>query len=189
MNYEVLLAKALPYYERGRPGDVEHIRWLVRTVTQFLPDTELDPEIVMPLVILHDIGYARVPKDADVFKLDTRTLHMEEGANMAKELLGELNYPPEKTKEIVRLIAKHDNWALGDNFRDEPELEFFQNSDYMWMVSEKGFDIVRHLAKKTREEFLQEIEGYDQANLERGQRWYNAEIEAYYCKLLAARRP
>lgn len=34
--YRKILEKALPYYEKGREGDAEHIKWLSKTVPKFV---------------------------------------------------------------------------------------------------------------------------------------------------------
>lgn len=30
--YQKILEKALPYYNKGREGDIEHIKWLFKTI-------------------------------------------------------------------------------------------------------------------------------------------------------------
>ncbi len=186
-RFDKLLKAALPFYEQGRPGDVEHIRWLYRTVPGLVSEEEADYDILMPLILLHDVGYARVPKGADPFKLDIRRLHMEKGAEIAEELLARLGYEKDKIAEVKRLIKKHDGWAFGDDFHDEPTLRVFNNFDFMWMASEKGFDIVRALKGMGREEFYRQVERFQEENEKAGRGWYNQRIAAYYRKLMGDR--
>ena len=82
----------------------------------------IDFDILMPVVLLHDVGYSKVPKGSNPFNLKIRKLHSEEGAKIAEEILKEFDYERNKIKEIKRLILKHDNWAFGDDFNDEPVL-------------------------------------------------------------------
>ena len=136
--YKKILEKALPYYEKGRKGDVEHVKWLFNTIPKFVDET-MDIETLIPVVLLHDVGYSKVQKGSNPFDLNIRKLHSEEGAKIAVKILEELKYPKEKISEIKRLILKHDNWAFGDSFTDEPLLLFFQNFDFMWIASKEGF--------------------------------------------------
>ena len=186
-NYEKILNEAIPFYEKGREGDIQHVKWLYKTIPNFIDDS-VDSEILMPVALLHDVGYANVPKNSDSYNLDIRKLHSEEGAKIAKNILEKLNYPNKKIAEIERLILKHDNWAFGDSFKDEPTLLFFQNFDFMWMASKEGFEICRKNMKKEPQEFYEQIEKFQEANIERGTKWYNEKIEKYYEQLMGERK-
>ncbi len=186
-DYKKILEKAIPYYEEGREGDVEHVNWLFETVPKFIDDS-IDLDILMPVVLLHDVGYSKVPKGSNPYNLDIRKLHSEEGAKIAENILKELDYSTEKIEEIKSLILKHDNWAFGDSFEDEPILRVFNNFDFMWMASEKGFDIVRRIMKQEKEKFYEQIKEFQRKNEEEGRKWYNKEIEEYYNKLMEERK-
>lgn len=186
--YKKILEKALPLYEKGREGDVEHIKWLAEVITKHVDKSEVDYDILIPLVLLHDVGYSKVPKGSNPFDLDIRKFHSEEGAKIAEEILEELNYPKDKINEIKRLILKHDNWAFGDDFADEPVLRIFTNFDFMWMASEKGFDIVRKFMKKEPKEFYEQIKEFQRKNEEEGRKWFNNKIEEFYNQLMKERK-
>ena len=186
MKQKNILEKAKPYYEKGREGDMPHIIWLAKTIPEFMNEN-LDENILMPLILLHDVGYAHVPKDSDSYDLNIRKLHSEEGAKIAEKILNELNYSKDQINEIKRLIIKHDNWTLGDSFADEPLLLFFQNFDFMWMASEEGFEICRRNMQKEPKEFYEQIKKFQEANIERGTRWYNKKIGEHYEKLMRER--
>ena len=183
--YKQILKKAIPYYEKGRKWDVEHVKWLFNTVPKFVDET-IDIEILIPVVILHDVGYSKVPNGSDPFDLKIRKLHSEEGAKIAGKILKELNYPKEKIPKIKRLILKHDNWAFGDSFADEPLLLLFQNFDFMWMTSRKGFEMCR--GSKEPKEFYKQIEKFQEDNIKRGIKWYNKKVEDFYNKLMKDRK-
>ncbi|MBR9692349.1 HD domain-containing protein [Candidatus Woesearchaeota archaeon] len=186
--YGKILEKALPFYEQGREGDVEHIRWLSEVITEYVDESEVDFDILIPVVLLHDVGYARVPQGSNPFNLDIRKFHSEQGAEIAEEILGELEYPKDKIAEVKRLILKHDNWAFGDDFSDEPILRIFSNFDFMWMATEKGFDIVRKFMKQEPEEFYKQIGTFQKKNEEEGRTWVNEKIEAFYHQLMNERK-
>lgn len=186
--YKKILEKALPYYERGREGDVEHIKWLFETVPRFVDESEVDFDILIPVVILHDVGYSKVPKESDPLKLNIRKLHSKEGVKIAESILQKLDYTNNKISEIERLILKHDNWALGASFEDEPYLRLFNNFDFMWVVSPKGFPFYQKIVGGSPEETIKRIEEDQRKNIEEGRVWYNKKIEDYYLKLLNDRK-
>lgn len=183
--YKKILEKALPYYEKGRKGDVEHVKWLFNTIPKFVDET-MDIETLIPVVLLHDVGYSKVQKGSNPFDLNIRKLHSEEGAKIAVKILEELKYPKEKISEIKRLILKHDNWAFGDSFTDEPLLLFFQNFDFMWMASKEGFEMCG--GSKDAKEFYKRIEKFQEKNIERGIKWYNKKVKDFYNKLMRERK-
>lgn len=189
-TYKQLLEKALPYYEQGRPMDVEHIKWLYKTVPQFVSQGELDHTILMPLVVLHDVGYSKIPKGSDSYNLDIRKAHSEYGAEIARALLTEMNYAKQSIDEVCRLVLKHDNWAFGDSFVDEPYLLAFNNFDFMWMATEKGFKMCREgfKGRPSPTEFYHIVEKFQQANIDRGSRWFNEKIRTHYVQLMNERK-
>lgn len=182
--YKKILEKAIPFYEKGRQGDIVHVKWLVETLPKFVKETEADFDILIPVVILHDVGYSKVEKGANPFNLDIRKIHSEEGAKIAEQILKELSYDHEKVSKIKRLILKHDNWAFGDSFKDEPILAIFNNFDFMWMASEQGFDVVRGFNKKNPKEFIEFIKEAQRINKEQGRVWFNKDIELFYSRLI-----
>lgn len=186
--YALLLEKAFPYYENGRAGDVEHVKWLYETVPKYISNEEINHDILMPVAILHDVGYSMVPKGSDSYNLDIRKAHSEYGADIAEKIMKELNFEDSQIKEVKRLILKHDNWAFGDSFIDEPVLLAFNNYDFMWMASEKGFDICREAMKIGPQKCYAKIEQFQKANIERGSKWFNGKTETLYNKLMNDRR-
>lgn len=187
--YRKILEKAIPYYQKGREGDVEHVKWLSRTVPKFINESEVDLDILIPVVILHDVGYSKVKAGANPYDLDVRKLHSEEGAKIAKQILEELNFPKEKTAEIKRLILKHDDWAFGDSFSNEPILRILNNFDFLWMASEKGFDVVRKFLNQAPAEFYKQIKLFRKTNKEESRDWFDKRLEKYYQQLMKERKP
>lgn len=186
--YKEILKRAISFYKKGREGDIEHVKWLFKIIPKYIRSKDVDFDILIPLVILHDVGYSKVPKGANPFNLEIRKFHSEEGAKIAERILKDLKYQKEKRNEIKRLILKHDNWAFGDSFSNEPFLRIFNNFDFMWMASEKGFEIVRKFTKKTPKEFYKKIELFQKENLKCGRKWYNDRIEKLYDEMMKSRK-
>jgi len=157
--YTQIWELARPYYEKGRPMDIDHIEWVMQDAFLVCQKENLDDSLLLPLVILHDVGYAKVPKD-NPFKLNLRKTHMEAGAKIARHILEKLNYPKDKIKKIEYYISVHDNWALGDNeiYKNDIILGAFTDLDYMWMATPKGFPALMQILNKNKQEMLEYLE-------------------------------
>lgn len=139
--YDLIWEKAKPYYEKGRPFDIEHIEWMIKDALLICEKESIDDSILLPLVILHDVGYSELDDLKNPYKLETRRAHMKAGAKIAKQILSEIDYPSPKISKIVDYIAIHDNWAFDENERytNDKILGTFNDLDYMWLATEKGF--------------------------------------------------
>ena len=186
--YERILEKALPLYRRGRDGDVEHVKWLSEVIVKYADESELDYDILLPVVILHDVGYSKISKGANPYDLDIRKLHSELGAEISQEILEELDYPKDKIKEVKRLILKHDNWAFGDTFDDEPILRIFNNFDFMWKASKERFEILKKFKQMDTKDFYLQIQELQKGNELEGRRWFNEKVEDFYIQLMRDRK-
>jgi HD superfamily phosphodiesterase len=100
---------------RGRKADWEHTLRAVEYGKYLLRHEEGDEEIVIPALYLHDIGWSNV--DFDDFRkaspqkkkeVVSVSLHMRNGAALAREILDDLGWDPKKTQTIVSIIEIHD---------------------------------------------------------------------------------
>ncbi len=157
--YLKLWKLAKPYYEKGRPMDVDHIEWMMKDAMLVCEKEKIDDSLLLPLVILHDVGYAEVPKD-NPFKLDLRKSHMEAGAKIAKHILEKINYAKDKTEKIVYYVSVHDAWAFGDNkiYAKDKILGVFNDLDYTWMATKKGFPALMKVLNKNKTEMIAYLE-------------------------------
>jgi hypothetical protein len=113
--YDLIYEKAKPFLDTRQndihvPGAYE----VCRRLLAYYP--EADPEVVLPAILLHDVGWKFVPeeKQLDTFgptahDRDSLRVHELEGARVAKEILESLGYEEKKTEEIVAIIAGHDS--------------------------------------------------------------------------------
>lgn len=160
--YKKIWEKARPYYLEGRPMDIDHIEWFMEVASEIAEKENLDDSILLPLAILHDVGYSQV-KDvatADYYHGDVRRLHMAEGAKIARQILEEVQYDSEKIKKIVYYISVHDNWAFGeiDLFINDPLLGTFKDLDYIWMYTHKGFKGLQPTLKLNDQQMLEHLQ-------------------------------
>ena len=146
--------------------DIDHIEWMMRDALLVCKKEMLDESLLLPLVILHDVGYAAVPKD-NPFKLNMRELHMKAGARIAKKILLKLNYPLNKIVKIVRDVSVHDNWAFGKNalYKKDLLLGTFNDLDYIWTATPKGFAAVRKILCKSRKEMVAWLENNEKPRM------------------------
>jgi len=113
---EKLWGRALEFLERGRPGDVEHTRAVLAYGKVLLANEGGDPLVVIPTLILHDVGWGRVdfsdfiaaPAGAKK-DVESINLHMRCGARIASDILNDLRWDSMLIQRITAIIAVHDN--------------------------------------------------------------------------------
>ena len=157
--YTKIWKLAKPYYEKGRPMDVDHIEWMTKAALEVSEKENLDDSLLLPLVILHDVGYAEVPKD-NPFNKDIRKAHMKAGTNITRRILKEVGYPQDKIEKIVYYVSVHDNWALGNDkiYKEDIILGVFTDLDFIWMATPKGFPALLKILKKSAPELIGYLE-------------------------------
>lgn len=160
--YSEIWKLAKPYYEKGRPMDIDHIKWMMKDALLVCKQEILDDALLLPLVILHDVGYAEVPR-GNPFKLNLREAHMKAGAIIAKRILNKITYPKDKAKKIIYFVSVHDNWAFGDDdiYKNDILLGVFNDLDYMWMATPRGFPALMKIFDKTPKEMIEYLENDD----------------------------
>jgi HD superfamily phosphodiesterase len=102
-----------------------------------------DTDIIIPAVILHDLGWWKVPEDLHLqafgpqFDWELRRRHEVEGVKMAKEILEQVNYATAKIEEILLIIDGHDSRleAMSQNDR------IVKDADKLFRFSPRGFAI------------------------------------------------
>ena len=128
---------------------------MARALLDQLP--EADREVVLPAILLHDIGWSTVAEH-DVLEAiapgggrhDLVRQHEIEGARMARGILEALGYDPGLTRAITAIIDGHDT-------RPEPlsiEDAIVKDSDKLWRITPDGLDVVCGWFDLTPEEAL-----------------------------------
>ena len=121
--YEEIYALARPYLNT-RKNDI-HVECSVRFAVRLLKDEPGDPEVVLPAIICHDLGWIKLTEELQLkafgpgFDPELRRIHEMEGVRLAREILRQVHYPPEKRAEILEIIDGHDSrpYALSDSDR------------------------------------------------------------------------
>ncbi|MBT5022391.1 HD domain-containing protein [Candidatus Woesearchaeota archaeon] len=158
-EYELIWKLAKPYYLKGREMDVSHIDWMMQEAEIVCEKEGLNEELLLPLVILHDVGYAEVKK-GNPFDHKLRVTHMKAGAQIALRILNRIEYSPEQTERIAYFISVHDNWALGDYevYKKSKILAAFNDLDFIWLCVKEGFEAVRKILGKNHSEMIEYLE-------------------------------
>ena len=92
--------------------------------------------LIVPAIILHDIGYIVLPDEAkEKWNVaQNRILHMQEGAAIAAKSLAQIDlYNPFEIGIIVEMVATHDNGYLGIKTRDQDCLAL-RDADRIWVM-------------------------------------------------------
>lgn len=111
-----LRKRAEPLLLKGRNGDLDHTLRAVSYARQLLEKEAGNPDVVIPALYLHDIGWGRVDytdfqNAPPAQKKNARSvlMHMRHSAEMAEGILRDMGWDPAKRREITEIIAVHDD--------------------------------------------------------------------------------
>jgi putative nucleotidyltransferase with HDIG domain len=93
----------------GDDARVSHAERVLELAEHIGREEGADPFIIVPAALLHDIGLAGVPRDADT---PEARMHGRRGAEHAAAVLGRIGFPDSWTREVVEIIAHHHERAL-----------------------------------------------------------------------------
>lgn len=103
-----------------------------------------DEEIVLPAIVLHDVGWKMVPEERQLSAFGpkvkdkkTQRIHETEGVKIAEEILTLLNYDKEKILEILSIIDGHDTRLEALSVNDQ----LVKDADKLWRFTPAGVDI------------------------------------------------
>lgn len=106
---------------------------------------DADPDVVLPAILLHDIGWSRVPEELVLAainpagkRLDLILEHEREGARLAREILTELGTSQWLIEEVVDIIFTHDSMQEAKSLNDA----IVKDADKLWRLSPHGLDTV-----------------------------------------------
>jgi len=112
---EAIKAKVKVYLLKGRPGDWEHTLRVVEFGKIFIERENGNPFFIIPALYLHDIGWSQTHYDdwlstpfSKQEKCQAALFHQKKGAELAGEILEDLDYQPELVLKILDYIEIHD---------------------------------------------------------------------------------
>jgi HD superfamily phosphodiesterase len=155
-------ALAEPYWHT-RSGEIhmpESFR-LAQRLLDALP--EADGAIVLPAILLHDVGYSRVPPEThhaglagapDGWDADVTRRHEIEGARLAREILTRVAYDPERIDRVCEIVDGHDSRAEALSLEDA----IVKDADKLWRFTESGVRAAHGWVGRTPEDFMDFVE-------------------------------
>ena len=136
-------------FERSKPflrtrKNLIHTRIALRYTLELLKSEKGDEGVVIPAIILHDVGWKVVPEHLHLTAFGPNPsnpkltrLHEREGARIAKDILEKLRYPSGKIEEICQIIKGHDSRKRPLSWNDR----IAKDSDKLWRYSRRGMAI------------------------------------------------
>ncbi len=155
-SHECLWEHALPYLD-VRSNDI-HTMYsynFARRLTRLYPDA--NPEIVLPAIILHDIGWSTVPEDKVLEAFGPkmrypklRRQHEVDGARMARAILESCDHDAALIDDIVGIIDGHDTRKESRSIDDS----VVRDADKLWRYTMFGLETNREWFGHTTREQL-----------------------------------
>jgi hypothetical protein len=116
-----------------------------------------DGGVIIPAIILHDIGWSAVPENLHLTAFGPKPsnpkltrVHELEGAKIAEAILEKSHYPSKKVKEICQIIRGHDSRRRPLSWNDR----IVKDSDKLWRYSRRGMAIDMGRFQIPRREYL-----------------------------------
>jgi len=143
-QHQNIWEKALPYLQT-RSNDT-HTLYCYYFAQQLLAiHQDVDPEIVLPVVLLHDVGWSTVPEDKQLHSFgpnmrypELRRRHETEGARIAAEILQSLDYDPLRINRMITIIDGHDSRKESLSLEDS----LVKDTDKLWRYTPFGLQTV-----------------------------------------------
>ena len=160
--YDRIYAAAAPYWQT-RGGDVHMPASyaLAQELLNYYP--EADPTLVLPAILLHDIGYFGLPEATQLQGLagsprgwdaEVTRIHEQEGARRARAILSDLGYAAEKSEQIAQIIDGHDSRKEALSLEDA----IVKDADKLWRFTVSGVGTTRHWVNLEAEPFMNYVE-------------------------------
>lgn len=137
--YQKIYERAKPYLRTRK--NLIHTQIAFRYALKLLKQEKADEEVVIPAILLHDVGWKTIPANLHLTAFGPNPsnpqlarVHELEGAKIARMILEKLHYPSEKVKEICQIIRGHDSRKRPISRNDR----IVKDSDKLWRYSRKG---------------------------------------------------
>ena len=158
--HQKIYEKAKPYLRTRK--NLIHTQIALRYALKLLRQEKADEKVVIPAVLLHDVGWKVVPAHLQLTAFGPNPsnprlvrVHEIEGAKIARKILEGLHYSSEKVDEICRIIRGHDSRKRPVSRNDR----IVKDADKLWRYSRKGMAIDLHRFRIPRQKYLIFLEG------------------------------
>ena len=112
-KYQNIWELAVKYLKKGlNKNFIIHTEGVVMAMELILKKEKGDPDILIPAAMLHDVGWANVPKKYQRAtnkedKLRGMKLHIESAPEIIKKILQSVNYKAFQINEIIDIVQAH----------------------------------------------------------------------------------
>ena len=141
-RYQDILELARPYLDTR--GNEEHTEGSIAFAWELLDAEGGDPDVVMPAIILHDVGWSELSDEEQLqafgpppTRLDLNMLHEQRGAEIAAGILDSIGYDPALSEEITEIIRGHDNRRQALSLNDA----LVKDADRLFRLTRRGYTI------------------------------------------------
>jgi len=136
----------LKIFDLARPfldtrANEEHTRIAFEFAIRLLREESGDPAVVLPAIILHDVGWKCVPAELHLTAFgpylkdpELNRVHEREGARIAGDILEAVSYPQHLVGEITAIVLEHDSRQEPLSLNDA----LVKDSDKLWRYSGHG---------------------------------------------------
>ena len=137
----------LPIWQAARPfldvrdNDVHTLYAYGFTQSLMQKKPTANKDVIGPAILLHDIGWKKIPQEKILQSFgpnkkypELERQHEVEGANLATEILNNLNVSSQDSKDIIDIIDGHDTRKTALNINDE----IVKDADKLWRISPHG---------------------------------------------------
>lgn len=136
-------------FERARPHlqtrhNDAHTAISYEFAVRLLAEEPGQEDVVLPAILLHDVGWSRVPEERQLSAFgpnptdpELTRVHEREGAFMAAEILRDLAFDEGRVGEIARIIEGHDTRLTALGASDA----LVKDADKLFRLSAQGFPI------------------------------------------------
>ncbi len=153
--YQKIFERAEPFLRTRK--NLIHTQIALRYALRLLKKEKGNEGIVIPAVLLHDVGWKMIPPNLQLTAFGPNPsnpqlvrVHEVEGAKIAEAILKEFHYPSKKIEEISRIIRGHDSRKRPISQNDR----IVKDSDKLWRYSRKGMAVDLHRFHIPRQEYL-----------------------------------
>ena len=153
--YQKIFERAKPFLRTRK--NLTHTQIALRYALRLLREKKGDEGIVIPAILLHDVGWKMIPSNLQLTAFGPNLsnpqlvrVHEVQGAKIAEAILKELHYPPKKIKEICEIIQGHDTRKRPISQDDR----IVKDSDKLWRYSRRGMAVDLDRFHIPRREYL-----------------------------------
>ena len=160
-THQRIFKKAEPFLHTRK--NLIHTKIALRDALKLLKSEKGDEEVVIPAILLHDVGWNAIPEHLHLTAFGPNPsnpklakVHEVEGAKIAKAILEKLHHPPANVKEICQIIQGHDSRKRPLSWNDR----MVKDADKLTRYSRKGMAIDSdrfHIPRRDYLTFLETI--------------------------------